>query len=73
MKPSEATIKEYIKNNSICPWCGYHKIISLWGESTEDTVYRPVECDFCGAKWHDEFKLKGISFIDSGKRVYING
>ena len=57
--------KNYISSGgNECPKCGSSEISPIYGFETDGTsAWRAVECDECGKRWNDVYKLIDIEEI----------
>jgi hypothetical protein len=73
--------KQYIKNRYRCPLCrAYNTVKPIKDEirpvkHENDVVNgsRAMECNLCGVKFYEIFKLKTIEYIHRPKQEYLGG
>lgn len=66
--PSQKQVNVYVnvEHGGKCPFCGSEQIAG--GSVTIDSgcAGQKVWCNDCGAEWHDEYELVGVSVCEEG-------
>jgi hypothetical protein len=63
------TDKQYLKNPTICPVCRSSDISGGQVDVDMGSCWQEIECEDCGAKWTDIYKLIGYADLRKGKAI----